>query len=164
MTGRALIDGFGATTSFNLRRASGTAASPSAVAANDAIGSFGALGYGATGYSASSRATLTFNAAETWTDTAHGTYFRFLTCAIGGTTLTERLRIGDDGSLTIRANAQVLADANGLIGLRTYTVATLPSASNAARLLYVSDESGGAVIAFSDGTNWRRVTDRAIVS
>jgi hypothetical protein len=31
-------------------------------------------------------------------------------------------------------------------------------------LIYVSDEVGGAVPAFSDGTNWRRVTDRAIVS
>lgn len=45
-----------------------------------------------------------------------------------------------------------------------YTVATLPSASLAGKMIYVSDESGGAVIAFSDGTNWRRVTDRAIVS
>jgi hypothetical protein len=28
----------------------------------------------------------------------------------------------------------------------------------------VTDESGGAVPAFDDGTNWRRVTDRTIVS
>ena len=41
---------------------------------------------------------------------------------------------------------------------------TLPSASPAAQMIYVSDESGGAVVAFSDGTHWRRVTDRAIVS
>jgi hypothetical protein len=31
-------------------------------------------------------------------------------------------------------------------------------------MIYVSDETGGAVMAFSDGTNWRRVTDRQIVS
>lgn len=49
--------------------------------------------------------------------------------------------------------------------LKTYTVAELPAASNfTANIIYVSDESGGAVPAFSDGTNWRRVTDRAIVS
>lgn len=54
----------------------------------------------------------------------------------------------------------------GTIGLLTasYTVAALPSATPAGRVIYVSDESGGAVLAFSDGTNWRRVTDRAIVS
>lgn len=52
-----------------------------------------------------------------------------------------------------------------LLQLPTYTVATLPSASTNARgLIYVSNETGGAVPAFSDGTNWRRVTDRAIVS
>jgi len=49
--------------------------------------------------------------------------------------------------------------------LPEYTVATLPTASDyEGNMIYVSDESGGAVPAFSDGTNWRRVTDRAIVS
>lgn len=32
------------------------------------------------------------------------------------------------------------------------------------RWIFVRDESGGAVPAFSDGTNWRRATDRAVVS
>jgi hypothetical protein len=47
-----------------------------------------------------------------------------------------------------------------------YTVATVPSASvaGAGAMIYVSDEVGGGVPAFSDGTNWRRVTDRAVVS
>lgn len=49
--------------------------------------------------------------------------------------------------------------------LATYTVATLPTASLWTRgLIYVSDETGGAIPAFSDGTNWRRFTDRAVVS
>lgn len=48
--------------------------------------------------------------------------------------------------------------------LPTYTVATVPSASPAGQLIYVSDETGGAVVAFSTGTDWRRVTDRAVVS
>lgn len=48
----------------------------------------------------------------------------------------------------------------------SYTVATVPSASThgVGATIYVSDESGGAVLAFSDNTNWRRVTDRAIIS
>lgn len=47
----------------------------------------------------------------------------------------------------------------------SYTVAGVPSAaSNARRIIYVSNESGGAVLAFSDGTSWRRVTDRAVIS
>lgn len=49
--------------------------------------------------------------------------------------------------------------------LPSYTVATVPTASTYPRsLIWVSDESGGSVPAFSDGTNWRRVTDRNIVS
>ena len=31
-------------------------------------------------------------------------------------------------------------------------------------MILVTDETGGAIPAFYDGTNWRRVTDRAIVS
>jgi hypothetical protein len=52
------------------------------------------------------------------------------------------------------------------ITLDTYTVATLPTVPDvtAPGLIFVSDETGGAIPAFSDGTNWRRVSDRAIVS
>jgi hypothetical protein len=64
-----------------------------------------------------------------------------------------------------RAVAEIeraLAESNRLA---EYTVATLPDAGvNIRMLAYVSNESGGAVPAFSDGTNWRRLTDRAIVS
>lgn len=46
-----------------------------------------------------------------------------------------------------------------------YTVATVPDATqHEGFIIYVSDESGGSVIAFSDGTNWRRTTDRNIIS
>jgi len=50
------------------------------------------------------------------------------------------------------------------VELTSYTVSTLPTVTNIPGLIFVSDESGGSVPAFSDGTNWRRVTDRAIVS
>ncbi len=53
---------------------------------------------------------------------------------------------------------------NAISYLASYTVATLPSASVAGGMVYVSNASGGATVAFSDGTNWRRVQDRAIVS
>lgn len=47
--------------------------------------------------------------------------------------------------------------------LPTYTVATLPTAT-AGGLIYVSDETGGATVAFADGTDWRRMQDRAVVT
>lgn len=50
--------------------------------------------------------------------------------------------------------------------LSIYTIAAgLPDATKfRGSQIAVSDESGGFVTAFSDGTNWRRVTDRAICS
>lgn len=45
-----------------------------------------------------------------------------------------------------------------------YTLATLPPPLPARQLAFISDESGGFVLAFSDGTNWLRVTDRAVAS
>ena len=56
-------------------------------------------------------------------------------------------------------------DSTLLFQAKSYTVSTLPTASAYPRgVIYVSNEAGGAVLAFSDGTNWRRVTDRAVVS
>jgi hypothetical protein len=54
----------------------------------------------------------------------------------------------------------------GPLRLAASTVAGLPPAASAGAgaMIYVSNESGGAVVAFSDGTAWRRVTDRAVVS
>lgn len=55
--------------------------------------------------------------------------------------------------------------ATGPVRLASYTVATVPDATlYTGGMVYVSDETGGAIPAFSDGTNWRRVTDRAVVS
>ena len=62
----------------------------------------------------------------------------------------------------------IVDQSNGRRGpqrLKSYTVADLPSAAdNAEAMVFVKNESGGAVPAFSDGSNWRRVTDRAVVS
>lgn len=56
--------------------------------------------------------------------------------------------------------------ATSYVKAPSYTVLGVPSAvtSGAGAIIYVSDESGGAVLAFSDATNWLRVTDRAIIS
>jgi hypothetical protein len=51
------------------------------------------------------------------------------------------------------------------VQLNRYTVASVPAAADHADcLIVVTNESGGYTLAFSDGTNWRRVQDRAIIS
>ena len=56
--------------------------------------------------------------------------------------------------------------ANAPLRLRSYTVATLPApaAAGPGALAHVTDAPGGAVPAFSDGTNWRTVTDRTVLA
>lgn len=86
-----------------------------------------------------------------------------LTTAAGASTPAATARFEYDTGLSMYG-ANVVIDANRIIRLRSYTVGTLPSAAVAGMEIYVSNESGGAVTAFSDGTNWRRSTDRAIVT
>lgn len=68
---------------------------------------------------------------------------------------------GDDRYVSIDGTVAT----TGPINLASYTVAGVPTAADYPNsLVYVSNESGGATPAFSDGTNWRRVADRAIIS
>lgn len=46
----------------------------------------------------------------------------------------------------------------------TFSVANLPPATPSGQVIYVPDEAGGSVLAFSDGAAWRRSTDRNVVS
>jgi len=57
------------------------------------------------------------------------------------------------------SNNGFTGDVTGAIKVPTYTVATAPSAATAGAgtLVYVSDgAAGAAILAFSDGTNWKR--------
>src|SRR5581483_3223437 len=57
--------------------------------------------YGATGYSASARASILGAAAQNWTDSAQGSYLAFGTTPNGSTTLAERMRIDQSGFVGI---------------------------------------------------------------
>ena len=61
----------------------------------------------------------------------------------------------DDIELKLNADRTALKD---------YIVADVPDASSGYGLIMVTDETGGAVPAFSDLTDWRRVTDRVVIS
>ena len=63
-----------------------------------------------------------------------------------------------------------VTSTDGFIGditVPTYTVATAPSASDAGAgtIVYVSDgAAGSAILAFSDGTDWKRSDTGATIS
>lgn len=66
---------------------------------------------------------------------------------------------------------QVTENLRGVRDTSAYNVADLPPASDydpstngRASFVYVYDATGGAQMVFSDGTNWRAFTDRAIIA
>lgn len=75
---------------------------------------------------------------------------------------TGRIKIGDGSNLwSVLSYFEVIGPTH----LNAYTVLTVPAAANhTGAIIYISDESGGAQPAFSDGTNWRRFTDRAPIT
>jgi hypothetical protein len=59
----------------------------------------------------------------------------------------------------VTSTAGFVGDVVGAIKVPTYTVAGAPSAATAGAgtLIYVSNgAAGSAILAFSDGTNWKR--------
>lgn len=85
---------------------------------------------------------------------------------------TLRIGIQYQGGVQAGGDAMVIANATAQVTflyppkLPSYTVVGLLSASTvgAGAEAFCTNETGGAVTVFSDGTNWRRVTDRAIAA
>jgi hypothetical protein len=82
-------------------------------------------------------------------------------------TLAERVRVTPEGLVGIGTTSpSTTLHVSGPARVGSYTVGTVPSASasGAGAIIYVSNETGGACLAFSDGTNWRRPSDRTVIS
>lgn len=124
-------------------------------------------------------ATLSFNTFSTVQDQSAipsigrfsaGDPYSYLDWGTGAASSGFRFR-PNGGAVVVEFNANGI-DVTGRSTCTTwskvgsYTVAGVPSAATAGAgaIIYVSNESGGAQLAFSDATNWRRVVDRAIIS
>jgi hypothetical protein len=154
------------------RRARGTFALPTAVQLNDGLGGLGFRGYGATAFSASSRALILIRATENWTDTAQGTSIVFATTpnTTAGTvdsmiltntglvsvsvtfalfnTVTTTLNIGGAATVsTLGASTGTLTTSNTILGSQTTqniynTVATTVNAFGASTATVMGATTG----------------------
>jgi hypothetical protein len=88
-------------------------------------------------------------------------------------TVTEAVTLSQDlGLITVTLSAQSDLGEIVISGvfyptqlvIPSFTVSTLPSATIPAQMIYVSNATGGAITAFSDGTNWRRTSDRSVIN
>jgi hypothetical protein len=109
------LDSFGANNTLAMRRSDGTAASPTALQQNDAIGGIFGFGYGATGYSSANRVAIQLFADQNWSDTAQGTAINFSTTTNGTTSVIERMRLSNDGGITVN-DASGVAPTGGSKG------------------------------------------------
>ncbi|MFN3766841.1 MAG: hypothetical protein ACK4TD_00590 [Ectopseudomonas guguanensis] len=162
---------------FCLKSRSDTLGTNSAVAALEQTGNFrfaGADGAGnfRTGAVIGARAVSAFSSTNAESE------ITFSTAAAGSLTFPIRLIIASNGDLLPQAQTTLGASANrfseshvvkpvayGPSILASYTLATLPAAAaNARGLVYVSNLTGQAAPCYSDGTNWRRVSDNSIAN
>ncbi len=88
----------GNATTFAFRRSNGTAASPTALANNDAIGVIGAQGYDGTSWTLN-RSAIFFYAANTWTTTSTPTRLQFSTTPDGSNTSVVRVTLNESGNV-----------------------------------------------------------------
>ncbi len=75
--------------------------------------------------------------------------------------------IGFSCSGTLRLSVSATSVTSTVpIGFPAYTVLTVPAATTAGQLIYVSDDAGtpSKIMAYSDGTNWLRVDTGAVLS
>ena len=84
------------------------------------------------------------------------------------TTATDSVDYGnltDSVTALVNSDYGVVESSGGPVEFPRYTVSGVPDASAyVGHMIYITNETGGPNMAFSDGTSWRRVTDRAVIS
>ena len=84
------------------------------------------------------------------------------------TTATDSVDYGgvaDTVVALVNSDYGVVESSGGPVEFPRYSVSGVPDATAyIGHMVFINNETGGQVMAFSDGTNWRRVTDRAVIS
>ena len=146
------------------RKARGTLAAKTALIDADVVSTMAMNGFDGTAYIACGNMRWVVEGAVTTGNIPTRVELSTFTQGIGN---TEKMRVTPDGKVGIGTTTPTTKlDIAGPVRFGQYAKLAMPSAttSGAGATIYVTDEIGGAVLAFSDGTAWRRVTDRAVAA
>jgi hypothetical protein len=135
---------------YMARRSRGTPGAPTAAQNGDALAGFYGEGYGATAFGGGFAGGMTIQAAQNFTDTAHGTHLVFTTTPVGSITSATRMTLDATGNLgvgttTTPAVGQLEASnaANPGLGLAGTIAAT--TYSNTQNSLVIGRRARGTV-------------------
>jgi hypothetical protein len=161
---RLLLDAYATTSGGGLvtgRLSGGTAAAPTGTPIGLGIMRMTATGYGATGYRNQPQAGINLTAAETWTDTANGTYIDFQVTPVTTTAIFTAMRLQNDGALTIGTTAEsgtakLQVTGGGRLDVLTLGASTGPTFTTGAGAPAATAPAGSQYIR-NDGTVGARV-------
>jgi hypothetical protein len=149
---RILVDSFNLNgAQFTGRSARGNGSAPTQTQADDGLVAFGGVGYAQTTYATTSRGSFNVKAANTWTDASMGTYLTFETTQSGTNNAVERMRINNDGSLSIGTttvaggfNYQAVATTSNIFRIASSTGANVFSLGAAGNMMVGTSTANGA--------------------
>tara|TARA_R110000868_G_scaffold299726_1_gene560005 strand:- start:100 stop:1071 length:972 start_codon:yes stop_codon:yes gene_type:complete len=139
-----LIDNFNSGATITGRRANGTAAAPAAISISSILLNIRGYGYGATGYSATSRSGIQMITNENWTDAAQGTRVVFNATPAGSTTQQTVATIDGGGDMTVSVGN--LVQGTAAKGVTTGGAFSLGLGTNGSTTQAIIDTSGNLAV------------------
>ncbi len=125
--------GFSTQPNLEMFRSRGTIDSPTAVLANDVLGSWSAIGHNGVSFGAGSTAGILIRATQNFSGTSAGSYMTFNTTASGTSTQVERMRIDNLGNMGLGTTApDARLDVVGAIKITGFSSGTF---------MYVNDNA-----------------------
>jgi hypothetical protein len=142
---------------YNTRKSRGTIAGPAVVNNGDQIGLIQFQGHDGSDFVNVAVVEANMRQASPGPG-AMGGRLRLRANPAGSATVADLLTLDHTDGLQAFGAGNTVVDANRHLRLRSYTLASLPSASPAGQLIYCSDLGGGGGELVSDGAAWRRTS------
>jgi len=147
---RSIIDAYASVPRAALRRTNGTPGSPTAIAANNPLGSFEFFGYDGTAWPTASAASIQGNAINAWTTADHSGFLSFLAVNSGTTVATEKMRL-INGQLLVGTTAAVASEKIRVSG---QSLADFMMVTPSAGLTAHAGGTQAAALALTAGVNY----------